>query len=175
MSSLSRRSLAALALCASVSALPFAAQAQDDKVRVGLLSLVSHAPSIIADERGYFTDEGLEVELIMFQAAQPMAVAIAAGDVDFGITAITGGLIDLAASDYDERFRDGNPLVNGNHLQISLWGDDHDEGRRLFERLAEGGAVEMPFEPQVWGDTYGGCIDRYGQSWSVNVAGTADE
>ena len=90
-------------------------------------------------------------------------------------TAITGGLIDLAASDYDERFCDGNPLVNGNHVQISLWGDDHDEGRRLFERLAEGGAVEMPFEPQVWGDTYGGCIDRYGQSWSVNVAGTADE
>ena len=96
MSSLSRRSLAALALCASVSALPFAAQAQDDKVRVGLLSLVSHAPSIIADERGYFTEEGLEVELIMFQAAQPMAVAIAAGDVDFGITAITGGLISLS-------------------------------------------------------------------------------
>lgn len=96
MLTIDRRRLAALALFASASALPFAAHAEGDKVRVGLLSLVSHAPSIIADERGYFSDEGLEVEMIMFQAAQPMAVAIAAGDVDFGITAITGGLISLS-------------------------------------------------------------------------------
>ncbi len=96
MLTLSRRSLAGLALFASVSTLPFAAHAEGDKIRVGLLSLVSHAPSIIADERGYFTNEGLEVEMVMFQAAQPMAVAIAAGDVDFGITAISGGLISLS-------------------------------------------------------------------------------
>lgn len=32
----------------------------------------------------------------MFPATQPMAVAIAVGDVDFGITAITGGLIGLS-------------------------------------------------------------------------------
>ena len=96
MTMLSRRRLAAMALFATASTLPFAAWAEGDKIRVGLLSLVSHAPSIIAEGRGYFTDEGLEVEMVMFQAAQPMAVAIAAGDVDFGITAITGGLISLS-------------------------------------------------------------------------------
>jgi NitT/TauT family transport system substrate-binding protein len=33
---------------------------------------------------------------VSFQAAQPMAVAIASGDIDFGMTAISGGLISLA-------------------------------------------------------------------------------
>jgi len=67
-----------------------------DKVAVGALRFTSHSGSFIAYERGYFADEGLEVEFKFFQAAQPMAVAIASGDVDFGVTAITGGLINLA-------------------------------------------------------------------------------
>jgi|TARA_R110002124_G_scaffold78287_2_gene209227 NitT/TauT family transport system substrate-binding protein len=67
-----------------------------DKITVGALRFTSHAPSFVAFEKGYFTDEGLEVEFKFFQAAQPMAVAIASGDVDFGITAISGGLINLA-------------------------------------------------------------------------------
>ncbi|WP_443023822.1 ABC transporter substrate-binding protein [Sneathiella sp.] len=67
-----------------------------DKITVGALRFTSHAPSFVAFERGYFTEEGLEVEFKFFQAAQPMAVAIASGDVDFGITAISGGLINLA-------------------------------------------------------------------------------
>jgi NitT/TauT family transport system substrate-binding protein len=36
------------------------------------------------------------VEFKFFQAAQPMAVAIASGDADYAVTSITGGLISLA-------------------------------------------------------------------------------
>ncbi len=67
-----------------------------DKITVGALRFTSHAASFVAFERGYFKDQGLDVKFIYFQAAQPMAVAIASGDVDFGVTAITGGLINLA-------------------------------------------------------------------------------
>jgi NitT/TauT family transport system substrate-binding protein len=67
-----------------------------DKITVGVLRLQSHASSFIAHERGYFKAEGLDVTLMYFEAAQPMAVAIASGDVNFGMTAITGGLINLA-------------------------------------------------------------------------------
>jgi NitT/TauT family transport system substrate-binding protein len=67
-----------------------------DKVKIGILSLTSHAPSIIAAGKGYFADQGLEPEFVSFQAAQPMAVAIASGDVDFGVTAISGSLLSLA-------------------------------------------------------------------------------
>ncbi|RMF38798.1 MAG: ABC transporter substrate-binding protein [Alphaproteobacteria bacterium] len=65
-------------------------------IRVGALRFTSHAASFVAYERGYFADAGLDVEFKFFQAAQPMAVAIASGDVDYGVTAISGGLISLA-------------------------------------------------------------------------------
>ena len=65
-------------------------------VTVGALRFTSHAASFVAFERGYFAEEGLDVSFKFFQAAQPMAVAIASRDADFGVTAITGGLISLA-------------------------------------------------------------------------------
>jgi len=67
-----------------------------EKIRVGALRFTSHAPSFVAFEKGYFKDAGLEVEFKFFKSAQPMAVAIASGDVDFGVTAVSGGLINLA-------------------------------------------------------------------------------
>ncbi|MBL3701078.1 ABC transporter substrate-binding protein [Sulfitobacter sp. BDSS02] len=66
------------------------------KMTVGALRFTSHAASFVAFERGYFSEEGLDVDFRFFQAAQPMAVAIASGDADFGVTSITGGLISLA-------------------------------------------------------------------------------
>jgi NitT/TauT family transport system substrate-binding protein len=57
---------------------------------------VSSAPLFIAQDRGYYADEDLEVELRFFQAAQPVAVAIASGDADFGVTAFTAGFFNLA-------------------------------------------------------------------------------
>jgi NitT/TauT family transport system substrate-binding protein len=85
-----------LACALLVTGLHLQAAKAADKITVGALRFTSHAPSFVAFERGYFKAQGLEVEFKFFQAAQPMAVAIASGDVDFGITAITGGLINLA-------------------------------------------------------------------------------
>ena len=70
--------------------------AQERKIVVGALRFTSHSGNFIAVERGYFRDAGLDVELRFFQAAQPMAVAIASGDIDYAVTAISGGLISLA-------------------------------------------------------------------------------
>lgn len=96
MTQLTRRSaLGALGAAATLPLMPRPARAQS-RTTVGALRFTSHAPSFLALERGYFADEGLAVDLGFFQAAQPMAVAIASGDVDFGVTAITGGLISLA-------------------------------------------------------------------------------
>ena len=89
-----RRTLALLGGTAAALATP--AIASGRKIRVGALRFTSHAGSFIAHERGYFADAGLDVDLKFFQAAQPMAVAIASGDIDYGITAISGGLINLA-------------------------------------------------------------------------------
>jgi NitT/TauT family transport system substrate-binding protein len=66
------------------------------KAKVGVLRLSSSAPVFIAQDKGYFRDAGLDVELKFFDAAQPIAVATASGDVDFGVTAFTAGLYNLA-------------------------------------------------------------------------------
>ncbi|MDJ1371324.1 VOC family protein [Gulosibacter molinativorax] len=88
--------------------------------------------------------------------------------------AITGGAITLAASDYDPRMTEDNAAyVVGNHLSISLWGDDIDEGTTYFNALSEGGTVGMPFETQIWGDTYGQLTDKFNIEWSVNVGAAA--
>ena len=67
-----------------------------DKVSVGLLRFVSSGPVFLAVERGYFKEAGLDVDLKFFEAAQPIAVAVVSGDVDFGATAFTGGFFNLA-------------------------------------------------------------------------------
>ena len=95
MKTITRRTFGAFALAASTMLASGTAYAAD-AIKVGLLSLTSHSPSIIAEAKGYFAEQDLEVEFVTFQAAQPMAVAIASQDVDFGVTAISGGLISLA-------------------------------------------------------------------------------
>ena len=93
--SLSRRAALALTAAAGLMAAAPAALAAD-KVTIGALRFTSHSPTFIAVEKGYFADEGLDVELSFFRAAQPVAVAIASGDIDFGVTALTGGFFNLA-------------------------------------------------------------------------------
>lgn len=87
-------SLAGIALL-SLTAL-LASEAYAEKITIGALRFTSHSPTFIATEKGYFKDEGLDVELKFFQAAQPIAVAIASRDIDFGVTALTGAFYNLA-------------------------------------------------------------------------------
>jgi PhnB protein len=58
----------------------------------------------------------------------------------------------------------------GTNITVSLSGDDSDELRGYFERLADGGAVTMPLEKQMWGDEFGMCQDKFGISWMVNIS-----
>lgn len=90
-----RQTLGALGAAAALPLIAKPAIA-NTKLSVGALRFTSHSASFIALERGYFAEAGLDVELKFFQAAQPMAVAIASGDADYAVTAISGGLISLA-------------------------------------------------------------------------------
>lgn len=91
-----RKALTLMGGAAVASGLATPALAMNKKIKVGALRFTSHSASFIAKERGYFADAGLDVEFEFFQAAQPMAVAIASGDVDYAVTAISGGLVSLA-------------------------------------------------------------------------------
>ena len=67
-----------------------------EKITIAALTFISSSPLFIAQERGYYTAEGLEVEFKFFRAAQPVAVSIVSGDADFGVTAFTAGFFNLA-------------------------------------------------------------------------------
>ncbi|MGO4453698.1 VOC family protein [Arthrobacter sp. RAF14] len=56
-------------------------------------------------------------------------------------------------------------------FSVSLSGDDAPELQGYWEALADGGQVVMPLERQMWGDTFGMVVDRFGVTWMVNIAG----
>ena len=91
-----RKAIALIGGAAATAGLATPALSQNRKITVGALRFTSHSGSFIAFERGYFAEAGLDVELKFFQAAQPMAIAIASGSIDYAVTAVSGGLISLA-------------------------------------------------------------------------------
>ncbi len=97
MTGYARRAMAGLMALTAVAATSSAGHCQEPlKAKVGVLRLSSSAPVFIAQDKGYFKEAGLDLELKFFDAAQPVAVATTSGDVDFGVTAFTAGLYNLA-------------------------------------------------------------------------------
>jgi PhnB protein len=42
------------------------------------------------------------------------------------------------------------------------------EGERIFNALAEGGQVQMPYGETFWAERFGMVIDRFGTPWAIN-------
>lgn len=42
------------------------------------------------------------------------------------------------------------------------------DGKRVFEALADGGKVTMPFAETFWSPGFGMLTDRYGTPWMIN-------
>jgi NitT/TauT family transport system substrate-binding protein len=81
----------------AASVIPFVRSARAAApLRLGLLHTLSPAPFYLAQERGYFQDQGVDVTFRFFESAQPIAAAAVAGDIDVGVTALTGGFFNLA-------------------------------------------------------------------------------
>lgn len=72
----------------------------------------------------------------------------------------------LMASDTPPEMGEVSPAGN---IKVSLSGDDEQELRGYWDKLAEGGTVTMPFEKQMWGDLFGMCTDKFGVPWMVDV------
>ncbi len=93
--SIGRRAALALPAALALGARA-AAAAPAATVRLGLLHTLSPAPFYLAQENGYWTALGLDVAFRFFQAAEPIAAAAVAGDIDVGVTALTAGFFALA-------------------------------------------------------------------------------
>lgn len=68
----------------------------------------------------------------------------------------------------DDPTGDDGPKVG---LCVTYTAPDEQTAKRIFEALAEGGEVSMPFEPVFWSRGFGACNDRFGVPWMVDTAG----
>src|SRR5690349_716660 len=67
-------------------------------VKVGAIGALSDAGLFIAYEKGYFRDEGLDVELVSFKAAPQILPAIATSEVQASGSAVTPALFNAFQS-----------------------------------------------------------------------------
>lgn len=80
-----RKTLFSLLLVAALLTvyLPHAAQAQEPvKLKMGLLPILDVLPFYVAEQAGYFTDEGLDIELIPVSSALERDQLMLAGEID---------------------------------------------------------------------------------------------
>jgi PhnB protein len=79
---------------------------------------------------------------------------------------LTGGKGILMASDTGP----GMPFQPGNTMTVSVSGGADDGLEELWSKVSSGGQVHVAFEKQMWGDTFGQCVDKFGVPWMVNVS-----
>jgi NitT/TauT family transport system substrate-binding protein len=68
----------------------------NESIKIGSLKAANVGAAFIAKEKGYFAAEGLDVEFSYFESAQPVAVGVASGSLDFGCTSTSAGMYTLA-------------------------------------------------------------------------------
>ncbi len=52
-------------------------------------------------------------------------------------------------------------------MSVNLTLDDATQARHVFDQLAPGAQVRMPFGPTFWADGFGMLVDRFGTPWMV--------
>src|SRR6185437_15160593 len=98
-----------------------------EPIKIGIVHNSAQAPFYLALDKGYFAAEGLEATLVPFDAAQPVAVAVVSGDIDFGSVAATGGFYSLAG-------QGALKIIGGNTREVP--------GFQLFGFVVASGAYE---------------------------------
>ena len=81
------------AVLLSASCAPAAAQT----ITVGATSSTSDAPIYIADRKGYFRAEGLDVKVVNFRSAADMVAPLGAGQLEAGAGSASAGLYNAVA------------------------------------------------------------------------------
>lgn len=99
----SRRSFirASLSTCAAVSAPGIAGAQSPDIVRIGNNGVVSDAVFYIAERRGYFAEQRIKVEFVLFDAGPKMVVPLGTGQIDVGAGASGAGLFNAVGRGID--------------------------------------------------------------------------
>src|SRR5439155_23438635 len=89
-------------------------------VKVGALGIGSEAAIYIALDRGYFREEGLEIELVPFSRGAEQLAPLAIGELHFGSGSPDPGLFNAVARDVNVKIVSINDLVNEDYRATYL-------------------------------------------------------
>ena len=101
---------------------------------------------------------------MMTYAEAPDAVAGAPGGERIMHATLVVGARSLMASDFPPGM-EGEPQQS---VSISHEAADDATAQRVFDALAEGGAVIMPLGPTFWSGAFGMLKDRFGTHWMIS-------
>jgi len=62
----------------------------------------------------------------------------------------------------------GIPPIDLSPVHVAINFATAEEGERVFNALAEGGEVELEYQPNFWSEKFGMLKDKFGVSWMVN-------
>jgi ABC-type nitrate/sulfonate/bicarbonate transport system substrate-binding protein len=96
---------------------------------------VSDLPIFLAVERGYFSSQGLDVELIPFQAVAAMTAPLASGELLVGAGGVTSGLFNAMVRDIPIRV-----VADRNYVPVDFTGT----GWAVRKDLLDSGQVKTP-------------------------------
>ena len=63
------------------------------------------------------------------------------------------------------------PLIKGNSITLVINHNNKDYIRNLFDKLKEGGKVDMQLEETFWSKLFGSVCDKFGNTWELNYSG----
>ena len=148
-----RLAAAALAVLLAVAAVPSAVMAEEKLTKVTLNEVahsIFYAPQYVALEKGYFREEGLDVELVTGFGADKVMTALISGEADIGfmeaeasVYAFQEGATDPAVNFAQLTQRAGNFLVAREEMPDFQWSDL--KGKKVLGGR-KGGMPEMVFE-----------------------------
>ena len=127
---------AAMALM-GLAAIITSASAQSVRVNVGIANSATDAALFVADKKGHFKAEGLEVNFIAFDSGARMIAPFASGDLDVGAGGPSAGLYNAVARGIDIRIvADKSSTPPGRPINFLLVRRDHVESGR-YKTLAD--------------------------------------
>ncbi|MEV8085790.1 ABC transporter substrate-binding protein [Pseudarthrobacter oxydans] len=89
-------------------------------VNVGVVTSASDAPMFIADAKGYFKEEGLDVNFRSFDSAAKMIAPLGSGDLDVGGGAPSAGFYNAVARDVRLKIVADKGTLNEKHTYMPM-------------------------------------------------------
>jgi PhnB protein len=61
----------------------------------------------------------------------------------------------------------GQSLTFGNNSYITVATGSEEETEKFFNKLSDGGKIQMPLNKTFWGVYCGMCLDQFGVQWII--------